>query len=239
VGKDRWRAGLWATEHLQPDVFVLDDAFQHWGLARDLDLVVLDASAEPGPLRRLPWGRHREGAEALARAHAVLLTRCNQADPQRVEFWRRLAERHLTGNGAVFEAELHGRWLMPLGGGAPVPLPVRPGRAVLLASATASAGSFERTAREAGLEVLTHRRRRDHRRLDAPALDALCEQAVRVGASALVVTEKDAVKLDAVPSGAVPVLALAVELLPRAPEALLDFVSRRLEPALPDAGPGA
>jgi tetraacyldisaccharide 4'-kinase len=56
------------------DVVVLDDAFQHRRLARDLDVVLVDAET-PFPGRRLPRGPYREGPGALSRADVVIVTR--------------------------------------------------------------------------------------------------------------------------------------------------------------------
>ncbi|MEK6539527.1 MAG: tetraacyldisaccharide 4'-kinase, partial [Deltaproteobacteria bacterium] len=42
VGRDRHRAGMYAIEKFRPDVIILDDGFQHIGLVRDLDIVLID-----------------------------------------------------------------------------------------------------------------------------------------------------------------------------------------------------
>jgi tetraacyldisaccharide 4'-kinase len=71
--RDRVRAGARAIDD-GADVLILDDGFQHRRLARDLDLVLI-AAEQPFPGRLLPAGPYRETAEALRRAHAVLITR--------------------------------------------------------------------------------------------------------------------------------------------------------------------
>ena len=55
-------------------VAVLDDGFQHRQLARDLDLVLL-AAEDRFPGRLLPTGPYREPATSLARADVILVTR--------------------------------------------------------------------------------------------------------------------------------------------------------------------
>ncbi|MEJ5364089.1 MAG: tetraacyldisaccharide 4'-kinase [Desulfosoma sp.] len=72
VGADRWKAGMRAVVHDGPDVFVLDDGFQHVQLHRDLDLLVLDAARPTGNGRLLPAGPLREPPESLTRAHAAI-----------------------------------------------------------------------------------------------------------------------------------------------------------------------
>lgn len=73
--RDRVGAARWAREHLGAQAFVLDDGFQHMRIARDLDIVTLDATAPWGGGHLLPWGRLREPVTALARADCVVITR--------------------------------------------------------------------------------------------------------------------------------------------------------------------
>lgn len=75
VGQDRYSAGKVAVSQFQPDVILLDDAFQHLRLKRDLNLLLLDARLPFGNSFLLPRGRLREPVTALSRADAVILTR--------------------------------------------------------------------------------------------------------------------------------------------------------------------
>jgi tetraacyldisaccharide 4'-kinase len=89
-GADRVALARIAVEELESEVLVLDDGFQHRRLARDLDLVLLDASEPWGHGHLLPRGLLREPPSGLRRADVVLLTRCDQADE---DGRRRLRER--------------------------------------------------------------------------------------------------------------------------------------------------
>jgi tetraacyldisaccharide 4'-kinase len=75
ISRARYDAGLYTHEKHGTDFFILDDGFQHIGLARDLDIVLLDASRPFGNLHLLPWGPLREPVNHLARADAFILTR--------------------------------------------------------------------------------------------------------------------------------------------------------------------
>lgn len=77
VGSDRTRAGRMAFERFSPDVLVLDDAFQHRRLHRDVDILLLDGRAPFGNSFVLPRGPMREPVQALQRCHAIVLTRCS------------------------------------------------------------------------------------------------------------------------------------------------------------------
>lgn len=76
IGSDRYRAGLLALKELDPDLFILDDGFQHLKLKRDLNLLLMDCRRPFGNNRVLPAGFLREPKSALERADLVLLTRC-------------------------------------------------------------------------------------------------------------------------------------------------------------------
>src|SRR5688572_10241284 len=77
---NRVAAGKWAIENLGADVFVLDDGFQHLAMARDLDIVTIDATNPWGGGRLLPAGRLQELRSGLGRAHCFVLTRANQSN---------------------------------------------------------------------------------------------------------------------------------------------------------------
>jgi tetraacyldisaccharide 4'-kinase len=72
VGEDRYEAGRFAESRFGPQIHLLDDGFQHRGLARDFDIVLL--TPEDARDRLLPAGRLREPLRALQRADAVVLT---------------------------------------------------------------------------------------------------------------------------------------------------------------------
>jgi tetraacyldisaccharide 4'-kinase len=79
VGSRRYESGMMAVKRFHPDVIVLDDAFQHMRLERDLNLVLLDSRAPLGNGHLLPRGLLREPKSALNRAHAIVYTRCRHA----------------------------------------------------------------------------------------------------------------------------------------------------------------
>ncbi len=74
---NRVEAGLWAKEKFGITAFVLDDAFQHLKVQRDLDIMVIDATNPFGNCKTLPAGILREPLENLKRADLVVITRAN------------------------------------------------------------------------------------------------------------------------------------------------------------------
>jgi len=75
VGQNRFKAGILAIKEFRPDVLLLDDAFQHLKLNRDIDLVLLDSKKPFGNAYLFPRGTLRETTSALLRGDAVILTR--------------------------------------------------------------------------------------------------------------------------------------------------------------------
>jgi tetraacyldisaccharide 4'-kinase len=79
---DRVAAAREAIRNNLQQVMILDDAFQHRRLARDLDIVLLDALEPFGYDRLLPRGLLRETVEGLSRAHVVALSRSDAVTSQ-------------------------------------------------------------------------------------------------------------------------------------------------------------
>jgi len=77
---NRAAAGRWARETLTVTAFVLDDAFQHLQVRRDLNIVTIDATKPFGNGKMLPSGILREPLKNLKRANAIVLTRANLVD---------------------------------------------------------------------------------------------------------------------------------------------------------------
>ncbi len=182
IGADRAAAGRAIEARFRPDIFVLDDGFQHYRLARDFDIVVLDGLDPFGGGHVLPLGRLREPISALARADAVVVTR---AEPGSIESIRAMVPRGIP----VFTVRTVPEGWFEAGTGTPVEAP---------AVATAFCGlgnpeSFWRTLRDAGVETTIERAFPDHHRYSAGELNALAANG-----DVLVTTEKDAANL---PSG--------------------------------------
>ena len=83
VGQNRYATGSLAISRFNPQVIVLDDAFQHVRLGRDTDLVLLDSKNPLGNGHLLPRGMLREPPEVLSRADAFIMTRSTFPDRDR------------------------------------------------------------------------------------------------------------------------------------------------------------
>ncbi|MFL6291266.1 MAG: tetraacyldisaccharide 4'-kinase [Thermoanaerobaculia bacterium] len=189
VGPDRFEAGMAALHRLPrtPDLFLLDDAFSHLALRRDLDLVAFPSADPFGGGRLPPAGRLREPLASIARAHAVVLT--NAESP---EDGRALAEalRPYGFTGPGFASFLRPGAPRRIGGGE-----LKEGAKVFLVTAIARPESFVATARGLGFEVAGELRFPDHHAYPVPSLQRIAQAFRSSGAEAVLTTVKDAVKL--------------------------------------------
>jgi tetraacyldisaccharide 4'-kinase len=93
VNPDRLAGAAEATDKYSAKVLIMDDGFQHRRLARDLDIVAIDATQPFGYGKMLPAGLLREPVSSLKRAGAVVITRCDQVtEAQLSELEQKLRE---------------------------------------------------------------------------------------------------------------------------------------------------
>ena len=78
VNPDRLTAASHAIHKFNAQLLIMDDGFQHRRLARDLDIVTIDATQPFGYGKLLPAGLLRDPPTALNRADAVVITRVDQ-----------------------------------------------------------------------------------------------------------------------------------------------------------------
>ncbi|HVS63001.1 MAG TPA: tetraacyldisaccharide 4'-kinase [Thermoanaerobaculia bacterium] len=175
------------------DCFVLDDAFSHVKLHRDLDLLAFPAADPFAGGRLLPSGRLREPLAASRRADAALITGLDHPDREAASLLARALAPH-GFRGASFACGLDSSLIGPSASrhaGAPAE---PPSERFLLVSGTARPGSVRQTADRLGLEVVEHLRFPDHHAYPQRSLEAIRRRAADLGAAVLT-TAKDRVKL--------------------------------------------
>lgn len=219
-------AGRWVEQHLDVDVLVLDDAFQHLGVDRDVNLLLLDAAAPVGNGRILPAGPLREPIGAAARADVVLVTRCPAEEPK-VELPRRLT-RALEGV-PLFTSTFRPTRLMGAGGEPAGELAEFGGQRVMAFCGIGRPGQFFSMLEAAGLNLVERVVFTDHQHYGPSQLEQLLEVRRRSGAEVALTTEKDIVKLGEFSPGC-PVLAVDITLEPHQPQ-FLEFILERISAA--------
>jgi tetraacyldisaccharide 4'-kinase len=210
-GPDRAALARVAAEELDSEVLVLDDGFQHRRLARDLDLVLVDATDPFGGGHLLPRGLLREHPRGLRRAQFILLTRCDQASPAEVD---RLSQRVARlAPGVPVARTRHEPVELVNSDGETAPLDLLRGQRVLAFAGVGNPDAFRRTLGALGAEVADFRAFADHHpytRADVDGLHAWGRAWPHEGF--LVTTQKDLVKLRLARLGGRPLWAVRVRL---------------------------
>lgn len=196
---DRRAGASIALEHQpQTDVILLDDAFQHRKVARDIDLVLINATDPFGFGHVHPRGLLREPVRGLMRAHALILTRCDAADLDMLRSIEGVI-RSVTSKVPIFctvheMIGLRGA-TTPASAPADEPLSSLEGRAFFSFSGIGSPRTFHNQLRRAGGQPVGERTFPDHHAYAESDIAALSRDAASAGAEMLITTEKDWVKL--------------------------------------------
>jgi tetraacyldisaccharide 4'-kinase len=208
---DRVAAAAAALAANPQQVLILDDAFQHRRIARDLDIVVLDALEPFGHERLLPRGLLREPAESLARANVVALSRSDAiGEAER----RAIEKRVLTLAPKACWLELvHQPSGFVSASGMSAPLDSLRGRKVAAFCGIGNPAGFRHTLAASGLEVVDLLALPDHCPYTASDLTRIERWAAGLpAAAALVCTRKDLVKLPGDTLAGKPLWAMSIEL---------------------------
>mgnify|MGYP003693875247 CR=1 FL=1 len=201
---NRFAAAQGAINHLASDCFVLDDGFQHLQLARDLDIVSIDATNPWGGGHLLPFGRLREGLTGLKRASCFVMTRCDQVDT--VEPVRRELAK-LSGERPIFLSRM-----VNLQDHTSEPeSPKVPSDPVAAFCGIGNPQSFFTHLTLNGHSPIFRKSFPDHYSYTQSDVDALAYSAKQAGAQSLITTAKDAVKLHAL-QFSLPCYSLEIEI---------------------------
>ena len=181
-GRDRVASARLAIEH-GCNTLILDDGYQYTRLARDEDVLVIDATLPFGHGALIPRGLLRETLEQMARATHVVLTRCDQVTPQRLDEIEAQTRSHNTH--APIRRTIHAPVaLRRLSDGAELPLEWLRGRKINAVCAIGNPEAFRRTLDGLGAQVVELHAYRDHASFN-----------LAQGATPTITTEKDAVRL--------------------------------------------
>jgi tetraacyldisaccharide 4'-kinase len=214
-GKHRYEAGIFALQHLRslaadlrPQVlFILDDGFQHWGLSRDMDILLIDSTDPFGNKKLLPTGRLREPLKEMKRADIIVLTKV-QKGAEGLHAGLATEIRRYNPHAPIYSSE-H----LPVGlrslSGKDLPLDVLAGASVFAFCGIGSPSSFRETLLKMRAEVRGFMAFRDHHAYDSRDLQRIVGNARGCNADWIVTTEKDIMRLRGF-EGAENLLALSI-----------------------------
>ena len=189
VGADRYAEGRKLESEGKVEIFLLDDGFQHLKLARDVDIVLVDASRDWTTEKLLPAGFLREPLSTVERADVVVATRVPDVHRD-VEIGGRKAFPVMT---IASEARL-------INAGETSEISDLRGRGPLLAfCGIGNPAGFFRDLDVARVRIAGTKAFADHHKYSSAEIEALEKEAKRVGANGFITTEKDEANLAGLP----------------------------------------
>jgi len=190
-GKNRYQAIMSVFKDFLPDIIILDDAFQHYALKRDLDIVLLSAHSPFGKGHLLPRGRFREPISALNRAQAVVITHVKEEN-QGKKLKKFLKKRF--PDLTVFTGDIEIEKIVSIQG-KKIELSALSDKYLLAFCGLAEPVYFYQTCKDLNLGITHFLSYPDHHRYTKKDVLHLIEIAKKNKIDTLITTEKDMVKL--------------------------------------------
>jgi tetraacyldisaccharide 4'-kinase len=210
INKDRHEGGLWAASELGAEVLVLDDAYQHLAVARDLNILLIDATDPFGGFEMVPFGRLREPLYGIKRADAVIVTR---ADKPFDQAQTNAIIKHFCGNKVpVMYAYSSITRLRHIETGESYETNQFTGWNAALMCGIGNPQAFADDILQIGINIVSENFFTDHHAFTQEDLDRVTHAARDAGADLIITTEKDAVRLEGLKQGAVPIYAAQLEI---------------------------
>jgi tetraacyldisaccharide 4'-kinase len=193
IAANRFMAGSLLAKQFPRAIFLLDDAFQHRQLARNLDIVIIDSSQLLGTNRVFPRGTLREPLSSLRRCHVVIIN--DSGNGNSLECLIDEVRRYHP-HAAFYSCRQRISAMIPFlewtnGTGTPT----RPSGPSYVVTAIGNPERFKRSIRDLGVQICGTKYFRDHYRLKPKDWAECIEDAQRNSAAAIIVTEKDAIKM--------------------------------------------
>lgn len=209
---DRVEAANTAYQELESELAILDDGFQHRRIARDLNIVLVDATEPFGYGFLLPRGLLRESLRSLRRADVVLVTRCNLVSSQRLAEIRSKVQRYAP-TAAWVETEHQPVRLRAIDGSVRSLEELNNSAVVAFCGIGNPTGFFE-TLQQLNSHLVATRAFPDHHPFPMESIQAI-RQTMKDCATRptmMVCTGKDIAKIGVTELDSVPVFALDIEL---------------------------
>ena len=208
-----------AIDELETEVIVMDDGFQHRALGRDLDIIVVDATAPFGFGHLLPRGLLREPVENIARADFVVLSRCDQVSGEELSRTETNFRQYCPSLPVAKTKVQPATWMQYDGQQrelAEFASSLTKGTGstnVFVCCAIGNPNSFLNTVSSTGVKVVGQNIYPDHHLYSRADMEDIAEAATEKGAAAIVCTHKDLVKMGVNQFRGVPIYALVAEIV--------------------------
>jgi len=240
VGKNRYDAGMYAVKELKTEVVVLDDAFQHLKLKRDIDLVLLDNIRPFGNMHLFPRGILREPMSSLSRGDAFLFTRSDSSS-DKAEKNALIKLKRYADEKPIYKS-YHDPYIYKIVNGENISLKKEKGgsfsfnfkflkgRKVFAFSGIARNTDFRRTLESLKCDVRGFLEFADHHRYSTRDFEGIFRLAKDAEAGFLVTTEKDYVRISSKIKWPIDLVVIGIEIsFGDDEDAFNSFIKNRLE----------
>jgi tetraacyldisaccharide 4'-kinase len=208
VDKDRVKSGRYAISKYGCDTLLLDDGFQYLALKSRLDICLIDRNNPFGNHYLLPRGTLREPIANLKRAHYIFITKSSELGAKKL----RKAIRQFNDHAEVIECAHQPLYLQDVFTGERHSLEKLQGRSVSAISGIAVPESFEEGLVALGANLVYAKRYADHHRYTQQEIINMINRSLKRGATAILTTEKDAVRFPKIDRRDIPIYYLRVEI---------------------------
>ncbi len=249
VGKNRYKAGMYAVKELKTEVLVLDDAFQHLKLKRDIDLVLLDNSHPFGNMHLFPRGILREPMSSLSRGDAFLFTRSDSSldkvEKNALNKLKRYADKkpiYKTYHDPYIYKIVNGENILlkkKKGDSFSFNFKFLKGRKVFAFSGIAGNTDFRMTLENLKCEIRGFLEFADHHQYSTADFDGIFRLAKNTEADFLITTEKDYVRISSEIKWPIDLVVIGIEIaFGEDEDAFNSFIKSRLMEFIRERGGG-
>jgi tetraacyldisaccharide 4'-kinase len=198
-GKNRYKAGMFALSSLPlalcPDLFILDDGFQHWGLFRDKNILLIDSTNPFGNRKLLPLGPLREPICAISRSDVIVITKTDEVRNQKSKVKSLVEEiKKYNSKASIFFAG-HRPSIFKTMTGEVFSLDWVRNKKFFGFCSIGNPKSFKETLLSVDTELIGFKTFRDHYRYSHDDIQAITGISKRYGTDWIVTTEKDIMRL--------------------------------------------
>jgi len=198
VDTNRIRGGNYLIDKFAPDLILLDDAFQHRKIHRDIDIVLLDAS------KKTFFQFWREPFSALKRADLLVLTKGGNA--KTIFQWEKRAKKQ---GVPIFDINYSANSVLNRTMDRKIKIEELQGKSVIIFSGIGNPVSFTKTVEQLNCKILKILTFKDHHKYTISDINKIQSAYTKYKADLLLTTQKDIIKL---PPSDLPVFAVPIEM---------------------------
>ncbi len=226
VDENRYRGSLYAVEKFSADIILLDDAFQHRSLERDIDIVLLNSNDPPEAYKLIPYGKLREPWFHLRRADIIFWSKTNLVEPD-----PNIRRKVLQSNVPAYFSKMENHNQLVSMNGKEIPTRTVKGKKAFIFCGVGDPISFKRSVENTGVKIVGFKIFEDHHNYNKEELKEILLLSDKNGADYLITTEKDIVKINNWISTDAALFSLEINFIPskEGNRALIQLIEGLLE----------